>query len=80
MIAIAVRYKLLYETRFYVPPRGVACQNHREFEQWNQNDIVDSENIPFSATNIEDMVDLLRTKLGSLNCKENGMYLIINSL
>lgn len=46
--------------RFYVPPRGVACQDHREFEQWKDEDIRDCELIPFSVANIEDMFELLR--------------------
>lgn len=61
-IPIAVRHQLMSELRFYVPPRGVSCDNHHDFDQWNKNDIIDFEALPFTVEYIEDMVDLLRLK------------------
>lgn len=71
-IAIALRQKLMDELRFYVPPRGVSCDNHHDFDQWNENDIMDFEALPFSVGYIEDMVDLLRSK--SKNLKQSSMH------
>lgn len=76
IIPIAVRYKLIHELRFYVPPRGVACENHGGFEQWKEEDIRDCENIPYTVANIEDMFELLRLKPKSLKYEHKGMHSI----
>lgn len=60
--------------RFYVSPRGLVCENHRIFRQWNATDIEDCELIPYTVSNIEDMVDLLRFKPKKLEYVQPGMH------
>lgn len=62
------------ELRFYVPPRGLVCQNHRAFHQWDVNDLEDCEPIQFTASYIENMVDLLRFKPKKLDKVQSGLY------
>lgn len=66
LVPMNVRSKLIHEMRFYVPPRGVVCDNHRCFGQWVEEDIRDCDLIPYTAVIIEEMVDLLRFKPKSL--------------
>lgn len=74
LVSICVRYELMKEMRFYVSPRGLVCENHRIFRQWNATDIEDCELIPYTVSNIEDMVDLLRFKPKKLEYVQPGMH------
>lgn len=72
LIPIGTRSKVIHELCFYIPPRCVACQNHRKFEQWQERDITDFELIPYTLANIEDMIDLLRFKPKCLKYETSG--------
>lgn len=45
--------------RFYIPPRCVVCEHHKNDFAWSQELIGDTDT-PFTVEQIEDMVDLLR--------------------
>lgn len=80
LIPIGIRSKAIRELRFYIPPRCVVCQNHRQFEQWQEGDIRDFELIPYTLANIEDMIDLLRFKPKCLKYEMSGEEIGLLSL
>lgn len=73
LFSIEVRSKLIHEHRFYVPPRSVVCEYHRALGQWKKEDLDDSELIPYTVENIEEMIDLLRFKPKSLKYEDSGI-------
>lgn len=74
LISIEIRSKVMHELRFYIPPRSVACQDHRMFVQWKEDDIRDFDLIPYTVANIEEMIDLLRFKPKCLKYDISGEH------
>lgn len=70
-ISLETRYNFMKENRFYVPPRGLGCDLHRNINAWSASDFSDSI-YPFTQNQIHDMVDLLRFQPKKLNFNSPG--------
>lgn len=55
-----MRYEIMKTKRFFIPEAARACNFHRDSSVWPTINIP-NENCPFSAAQIEEMVDLLRS-------------------
>lgn len=58
--------------RFYVAPRNLVCDLHRDRNSWSEDDL-QIQTIPFTADYIEDMVDLLRIEPRALKYDLSGI-------
>lgn len=69
--SIETRHNLMKTIRFYVAPRALGCDLHRNMNVWSATDI-NGLNFPFTKDQIEDMVDLLRFQPKKLNFDLSG--------
>lgn len=56
----AIRCEIMKNKRFFIPEKSVACNFHNQFSVLSEMTIT-NENSPFTANQIEEMVDLLRS-------------------
>ncbi|XP_031622768.1 uncharacterized protein LOC116340428 [Contarinia nasturtii] len=72
----AIRYEIMKNKRFFIPEKSVACNFHSDYSVLSEINIP-VENCAFTAAQIEEMVDLLRSDPKQL--KDEGQVLNKNS-
>lgn len=59
-IPLGIRYDIMKTKRFFIPQTAKACNFHLDYSVWPEI-IIPNQNCVFTATQIEEMVDLLRS-------------------
>lgn len=72
-IPVGIRHDIMKNKRFFIPSACKACNLHRDKNVWPEIAIRHEQSM-FTAAQIEEMVDLLRSN--DKSARETGTYLI----
>lgn len=71
-IPLTIRVKVMKLKRLYIPCRALACSHHYELSPWTTVVIEEIDISCFTAMQIEDMIDMLRTDCDKIDKCSNG--------